>query len=393
MRVLLVHNRYQLKGGEDSVFQAEHALLQGAGIDVGIYDVSNDAIGGLGSQVRTLATVAYSAQSRRKVEAVIRQHRPDIVHVHNFFPLITPSIFHACAAAGLPVVWSIHNFRVTCANGLLFRNGAPCEKCLGKSPLPGILHRCYRNSLPASLGVAGMIGINRMLGTWRHKVTRFIALNDFGKAKLIASGLPGEKIRVKPNFVVDPGMSVEQGEAPRGGVLFVGRLSHEKGLASVITAWRDLSIPLTIIGEGPEEERLRAMAGPSIRFLGWQEPDSVRRHMREAAGMIVPSLWYENFPMTIVEAFAVGTPVFASRLGAMPYLIRDGIDGFLFDPGDSVDIADVVNTVFKTPARLADASRFARQSYELNLTPEANIALLLSIYEGAIAEMSAEAVN
>ena len=378
MRILVVHNRYREYGGEDSVFGSEVALLRSAGHQVDTLTVSNDSIGDASARFSAALLCAYNPSARKRIETALAANRPDVVHVHNFFPLISPSVFYACAAVGIPAVWTLHNYRIACANGLLFRDGAPCEKCLGATALWGVAHRCYRGSVAGSAAVAAMIEFNRRVGTWRRKVARFIALTQFSRRKLEAAGVPSERICVKPNFVPDPGV---HGRDTRAGVVFVGRLSREKGVHSLMRAWRDLDIPLTVIGDGPEMADLRAMAPPGVRFAGHCSREQTLAAMGQAAAMIVPSIWYECFPVATVEAMSLGTPILASRIGALEEIIEDGVSGHHFNPGDAADMARVARAAFTDPTRLRSMGAAARTKYETEYSPKRNLEMLVSIYD------------
>ena len=384
MRILSVHNRYNLAGGEDTVFAAESELLRNGGHDVETFEVSNDAIIGVGGAAKAALLTAYNGNSKRAVGAAIDNFRPDVVHVHNFFPLLSPSVFDACGSRGVASVWTLHNFRMTCANGLLFRNGAPCMDCVGNAPLPAIMHACYRNSRPASAVVAGMIATHRALGTWRKKVDRFIALTEFAKRIFIEAGIPGDKIAIKANFISDPGLS--DPDVPREGAIYVGRLSPEKGVATLVDAWHSVDYPLTIVGDGPERGVLEARAPDNVTFAGWQAPGEVAAAVARAQVQIIPSLWYENFPMTLVEANAAGTPVVASRHGALESIVEDGQNGALFEPGDPNDLANTVRRLFEQPEALNRMRLAARNTYKSRSAPDVNLSKLMDIYTQAIAE-------
>jgi glycosyltransferase involved in cell wall biosynthesis len=384
MRVLLVHNKYQLAGGEDAVFENEAALLSDNGHVVDRLVVSNDRIRGVAASALTAIRATYNPAGRRLMAEAIARTRPDVVHIHNFFPLLSPAIFDACAAANVPAVWTLHNFRLTCANGLLFRDGKPCEQCVGGSAAWGVVHRCYRGSAIGSAAVAGMIGYHRAAGTWRRKVARFIALSEFSRSRFVAAGIPTGLISVKPNFVSDPVASGLRLDGPRSGALYVGRLSVEKGVRSLIEAWRRVDVPLTVIGEGPEQVALQQIAPANVRFAGWRDRASVSSEMAKAAAVIVPSIWYENCPMTVVEAMSVGTPVLAARCGALADLVADNHTGLLFQPGDPADIARIVNSAFGSEDRLQVLGRAARTRYLAEFAPESSLAHLIEIYEAAI---------
>jgi len=378
MRILQVHNRYQQSGGEDTVVAAERQLLSSAGHHVDLYQVDNDGIGSLMSKLLTAARVAYSRPARDRLRGVLATARPDVVHVHNLFPLLTPSILDACRDEGVPVVQTLHNFRYVCAGALLLRDGRPCEDCLHGSAYQAALHGCYRGSRAGSLAVAHMIETHRRRGTWHDKVARFIALTEFGRERFSAAGFPADRIVVKPNFVADAGPP--RADGPRRGGLFVGRLSPEKGVDHLIEAWRDIDHPLTVIGDGPDGARLRAMAPPTVVFLGAVGRERVRQEMERAAMLFMPSIWYETFGMVVVEAMAAGLPVMASRIGGLPELVQDGRTGLLVDPGNPAAWRHAARCVLQDPERLRAMGTHARSVFEGRFSARENLRLLEGIY-------------
>lgn len=385
MKILLVHNRYQHRGGEDMVFEAERDLLVAAGHKVSTVVVSNDAITGAGGVLRAALGTVYSASSRRMIINAIRSAKPDVVHVHNFFPILSPAVFDACATEGVGAVLTLHNFRIACANGLLLRDRKPCEDCIGRAPWRAIAHRCYRHSVAASAAAAAMIAWHKFAGTWTHKVDRFIALTDFALDLFVRAGLPADRIVMKPNFIPESCGSVLPYSARRGFV-FVGRLSPEKGLSCLIEAWRDCALPLTIIGGGPLESLVCAAAAtnPAIKILGPQPRERVFAEISAAKAVLVPSTCYETFGLTVAEAFAHGTPVIASRLGGLQRLVSDGENGFLFTPNSETELSAAVQRA----ATLDDSSlnammSCARAYYVQHLTPEGNLERLMAIYSAA----------
>lgn len=379
--VLIAHNAYQQPGGEDAVVQSESKLLQDAGLRIVQYSVHNKEIEGFGRKLRTFAETPYSGAARSRFEAVLDQTRPKLVHIHNYFPLLTPSIFFACQARRTPVVHTVHNYRSICPGGLLLRHGRVCEACVGRLPLPGIVHRCYRNSLPGSIAVAGMIALQRQIG-WSATVSRYIALTEFARGKLIEGGFPADRILVKPNSVADPGVQ-HTSTWERSGALFVGRLSSEKGLSTVLEAWRSNEIPLRVAGDGPLANDLKRMAPPHVTFLGSLSRAAVYREMRQAAFLVLPSLWYEGFPMTLVEAYAFGLPVLASRIGSLQELVSEGETGLFAAPGDTADWAAKSLLLTASPQLLHRMSAAARQRYESRFTSDRNLKELLGIYAAA----------
>ncbi len=384
MRVLLVHNRYQQAGGEDGVFAAERALLASHGHQVIEHTTSNDAVERLG-RLRLAVRTSWSRTTYQSLLALLRRERPDVVHVHNTLPLLSPSVYYAAARARVPVVQTVHNYRLLCPKAVLYRNERVCEDCLGR-PIPwaGVAHACYRDSRGATGAIAAMLTVHRMLGTWTTKVSSYIALTEFMRQKLISGGVPGDRIRVKPNFVApDPGQGDHRGQY----ALFAGRLAPEKGIQPLLQAWQLLGswLPLKVLGEG----QLAGIATPStpgVEWLGQQPHERLLALMRDATLLIFPSVWYEGFPLIIAEAFATGLPVVASRLGAMAELIDDRRTGVLFTPGDPAALADAVRWALADRDRLEGMGRAARAEFETKYTAERNYRRLVEIYRSVLVD-------
>lgn len=380
MRILIAHNAYQHRGGEDSVVDAEIALLRSHGHEVETYFRHNDDLADMSSAVAARQTM-WSSRTAHDLAARISRLRPDVLHVHNTFPLISPSLYWAAERAGVPVVQTLHNFRMMCLNALFLRESKVCEDCLGHLPWRGVVRRCYRGSSTASAALAGMLMLHRGLGTYRHKVARYIALNAFCRHKFIEGGLPAERLVVKPNFVDFPLPET----VPRQGVLFVGRLSIEKGIATLAQAAALLpNIYLRVAGQGPEAAALDGR--PGVTRLGSLPGEAVRREMNRAAALVVPSIWYETFGLVIVEAFACGTPVIASRIGVIRDLVRDGETGLLFEPGNPRDLANKLAWAQAHPEQMEAMGRNARAQYEAEFSAEVNYRRLMEIYDEAITE-------
>jgi glycosyltransferase involved in cell wall biosynthesis len=367
--------------------KAEHELLASRGHSVASYFVSNDGITGSLDALMAGAASIYSMQARHEVQQAIEAHRPDIVHIHNFFPLLSPSVYDACREMGVPTVQTLHNFRLACPNGLFLREGRPCEDCLGRTvPWPGILHGCYRGSAMQTSAVAAMLAFHKMRGTWRDRVNAFVAVTAFQRDRLIKAGLPAERVHIKPNFAFDPGESPER---PSGGpMLYVGRLSEEKGCEPLIDAYIEggLRVPLHIVGDGPlratlEEKVAAAGLGGIIQFLGKKTRPQVLDEMRLARLLVVPSTCYEGFPLTIAEAFAVGLPVLASRTGGIPEIVLEGQTGWLVQPGDAIGLANAVSEIWPDEIETHRRGLLAREAYELHFSPTVNHARLMEIYD------------
>jgi glycosyltransferase involved in cell wall biosynthesis len=385
MKIVLVHNRYQQPGGEDVVFEQEKQLLEQAGTEVITYCRDNYEIERLTAldRLTLVKRSIWAADTEREFAQLLARESPDLVHVHNTFLMVSPSIYGACKARGIPVVQTLHNFRLVCPAATLYRDGKLCEECVEYSLWRGVYHGCYRNSRPATASVALMLALHRRWGTWNKLVTRYIALSEFARNKFIAAGLPAEKIVVKPNFVnPDPG----ERERPGEYALFIGRVSREKGLSTLVRAWERLPrcYALHVVGDGPARESLETQARQlglsAVTFRGRLSHKETIAAVKGARFLIVPSGCYENFPMCIAEAFACGTPVICSRLGAMQELVSDERTGLFFTAGDAGDLARKVDWAFNHSTELAAMGRLARQEFEARYTPEMNYSLLMEIY-------------
>ncbi|MBN8955413.1 MAG: glycosyltransferase family 4 protein [Rhizobiales bacterium] len=391
LRIVVAHNVYQQSGGEDACVKAELAMLRAHGHEVIPYTISNDTIERR-SRLELAALTLWSAPAYRELRALFRETRPHVVHFHNTFPLISPAAYYAARREGVPVVQTLHNYRWFCCNAVFFIDGKVCQACLGRAvPWRGVLKRCYRGSHVASAGVAAMIGTHKALGTWRNAIDTYIALSQASRAKLIEGGLDARRIVVKPNFVYpDPG------EGPGGGgyCLFVGRFSAEKGLLTLLRAWRNPALrrSLKIIGTGPMSAEVEAAAAgnPNIELLGQCPPDVVYDFLGRADLLIVPSECFETFGRVVAEAFAKGTPVLAADIGGLSEIIADGENGLLFAPGDADDLAEKAHRLLADPTRLQQMRRRARAAFGLNYTVEANHAQLISIYRNALRRCAIE---
>ncbi|MDP1864109.1 MAG: glycosyltransferase [Thiobacillus sp.] len=363
---------------------SEIELLRSHGHPVETYFRSNDDVAGMSSLTLARHTL-WSSRTSHELTELIRRFQPDVIHVHNTFPLISPSLYWVAERAGVPVVQTLHNFRLMCLNALFLREGKVCEDCMGKVPWRGVARACYRESRAASAALAGMLVLHRALGTYQHKVARYIALNEFCRGKFIEGGLPAERVVVKPNFV--------DFEVPlpllRAGFLYVGRLSVEKGVATLAEAMALLpSLQLRVAGDGPEADLLDGMSG--VTRLGSVPGEAVSHEMSRTSALVVPSICYENFPRTIAEAFASGTPVIASRIGAMAELVQDGKTGLLFEPGNPRDLADKLSWAQAHSDEMAKMGRNARVQYEAEFSANVNYQLLMDIYAGVLAEQQAK---
>ena len=380
MTIVVAHNFYQQTGGEDQVFAAEVDLLRRNGHRVETFVLHNDAVDSMG-KVRALAATLWNRESYRSLRDLVHRSGAGVVHFHNTFPLISPAGYQAARDAGAAVVQTLHNFRLICPCALLYRDGHTCELCVGRNlAWPGIRHKCYRDSFTATTAVATMVSAHRAMGTYHRLVDLYIAPSPSARAKLIGGGLPADRILVKPNFVPDPGV----GSGGGGFALFAGRLSHEKGLETLLEAWEVLGdlLPLKIIGDGPLAPLVAAATKrqPNVQWLGHRPLQDVYDLLGQAAFGLLPSRCYETFGRVAVEAFAKGTPVIASRHGAMADLVEHGRTGALFEPGNPADLAAKVRAMLADDGLHTTMRAQARQEYESHYTSQQNYHQLMDIY-------------
>ncbi|MGA2887712.1 MAG: glycosyltransferase family 4 protein [Terracidiphilus sp.] len=386
MRILVAHNRYQFSGGEDAVVRDEIELLQRHGHSVELLEQDNDAIHGIRSKLIASTSVFYSARSRHRMKQEMHDFQPDLVHIHNWFPMLSPSIVLEAGSSGVPVVQTLHNFRMLCANALLYRDGVICTDCVGKSfPTGGVVHGCYRGNRAGSAIVTAAYAFHRLAHTW-DRIDLFIAVSEFEREILIGGGLPAGKVVVKPNFVNSYPWNAERNTEDTA--LFVGRLSPEKGIRTLLSAWTSGRIPLRlkIIGDGPMAEEVSACATTNIgvEYLGEHSSETVYREMTKAKFLVFPSECFETFGRTVVEAFSRGTPVLAADLGSVRELVEDGVTGYRFTPKDA-------NALVAGALRFPDGEVYKQMStncrslYLSKFTAEINYTLLMKIYAKAIA--------
>ena len=384
MRILQVHTRYREPGGEESVVDAERSMLADNGFDVEQFVLHNDSMAPM-SHLKMARTTVWNAAARRSIIQSIRAFRPDVVHVHNTFPLMSPAVISGARDCGAAIVQTLHNYRLVCPSATLFRDGQPCTLCVGRRvPWPAVVHRCYRGSAAASATVATMLVVHRLLKTYAEHVDRLIVLTEFARQQFIAGGLAANKLVVKPNALAfDPGRGTGDG----GYALFVGRLSPEKGVVELLDAWRAQRpmVTLRIVGDGPLAEQVRSLARNAgrVEVLGPLPRDQVFQQMQGAAVLLFPSRWFEGAPMTIIESFATGTPVIAIGLGAAREMVEDGVSGALVEPGD---YAALVAATVRLTGDLHTLSRMrerARRAYERTHHATTNVHRLSAIYESS----------
>lgn len=377
MRVLIVHNRYQLRGGEDVVAEAETALLRDNGVEVCVYQRSNDELRQMPRALAALSTI-WSRRAAIEIGELCDRQRPDLIHFHNTFPLVSAAPYWTAAARQIPVVQTLHNFRLLCPQAMLLRDGLPCHDCVGRLPWRAVTRRCYHGSAAQSGVAAAALVAHRLIGSYRRRVQAYIALSCFSRAQYIAGGLPAQRIHVKPNFVED---RCEAAPMRRGGGLFVGRLSAEKGVAMLIdavTLLGERAGPLRVVGDGPLAAPVRAAFGAG--YLGQRSPAQVGALMRSSSFLVAPSTCLETFGLVAIESFAAGLPVIASGHGGLGELIEDGVTGLHVRPGDAADLARKIAWARAHPEAMAAMGRAARARYLALYTPQRNFTLLQSIY-------------
>jgi glycosyltransferase involved in cell wall biosynthesis len=382
VRVLQLHTPYRQPGGEDAVVRAEAEVLRRSGHEVVQHQVQNPpgAAGAIGSLVLS----PWNPLQARRVQGLTERIRPDVAHVHNTWYAQSPAVLWALRRSGVPTVMTLHNYRLVCANGQLFRDGAPCEDCVGASPWHGVQHGCYRDSMVLSVPAAGTIALHDRLRTWSRTVDRFVALSEFAAERLVRGGLPPDRIELKPNFVADPGPRACPAAAS-ATVLYVGRLSPEKGVEPLVEAWRELGdgpLELLVVGDGPLRDRLARRPAARLRLAGQLPAREVRRQMLAARALVLPSVWYEGQPMAVLEALAAGLPVLGSGIGGVPELLAPLGRDWLAGPGDVASWVAALRAL-ADPQRVEVASARARALYERSFSAATAAQALEGVYERA----------
>ena len=389
MKVLVVHNRYRSEqpSGENNVVDAEVSLLADAGHKVSLFERRSDDIAAmpLPRKAAVPLMVPWNPAVRRELADRLRSQRPDVVHIHNTFPLLSPSVVTACADAGIPAVATLHNYTMVCTPGTLHRDGHICTDCVGGGPLPAVQHGCYRGSRAATVPMAASLLLNRR--RWWGGISRFFCISGAQRDLLVAAGMPAERMAVKHNFVTDPGVR-RTGDGKH--VLFLGRLTAEKGVGLLMKAWEQLSgslgVPLVFAGTGPMQDEVAAWAAArsDVEYVGLQNKAECRALTADAVAVAAPSTWLEAFGLVVVEAMAAGVPTVAAAHGAFPELVEDGVTGVLHRPDDAASLAESLRAVVGDRARNREMGDAARVRYEKDFTPAVGLDRLIAGYEAAI---------
>ena len=385
MRILIVHNRYRLKGGEESVVESESELLSAKGHTVKVLfrDSSEIERFTLPQKMRLVSDIAWSSKSFDMMRNTVREFRADIVHAHNIHPLWSPSIFSAAHESGAATVMTLHNYRLVCQNGLLMRNGRTCSECLDHGHWRGVVHRCVGGSLCGSLAMSRMMWINDRNGTWRNDVDAFISLTNDAKEIFSRGGVPADRIYVKPNCVADP-LTGDAVVVTRLGALFIGHLLAFKGIEMLLDAWQQIEYPLCVVGEGPLLDKLRLQARKNITFVGRLPYSEVLKLLSSSSFVLFPSHAREGFPRVIVEAFAMGRAVIASRHGAMKEIVRHNETGLLYDQGNVDDLRRQAALLAGNPTLALSLGQAARREYLHKYTADSNYRQLIDVYHSAL---------
>ena len=381
MKVLIVHNFYKIRAGEFSVLKNEIKLLKDNGNEVITFYKDNKNIKSFFSKVIHFLRIVYSRNIFNEFDNYLKQNKPDVIHVHNFFPIMTPAIFFAAKKNNIPIIHTLHNYRLICPTSTLMHNNRIYEKSIINGPFSTIIDKVYRNSYLGTFALARMISYHKKYNTWDNQVDKFIALTNFSKSKFVEANFLSHKIEIKSNFVFD---MYDPDSDKKEYALFIGRISEEKGIRYLIKAWEKIDYKLIIAGTGPLENFIRSRLNENIIFLGKQNKEEIRNLMNAASFLIIPSIWYEGFPMVILEAYSAGLPVLGSRIGSIEEVVLDDITGLHFESNNSRDIVKKVNRIIKNRELLKKLSKNARKEYLEKYTPTKNYDILKKIYFSVI---------
>lgn len=351
MKVLQLYNEYRsMFGGEDVVVEKTAAMIEKSGNEALMFRRSSRGIDeSMWLKIRAFASGIYSRSAQRDLSAVLLSERPDVVHAHNLYPLLSPSVLIACHEARIPVVMSLHNFVLTCPTVMHLSHGKVCESCRGGREYSCVLKNC-RGDVLESAAYALRSASARRAGTFHQHVDRFIVLSRFARDGLVQEGFAADRITVLPNSVAAPHEAADPSQGRY--VAFAGRMSKEKGVSVLLDAAAELpDIPFRLAGDGPLLNELSARATPNVEFVGRLRHEETAEFYRGARMLVVPSVWYEMCPLVVSEAMSLGIPVVSSRIGGLPELVEEDVNGKLFEPGDSSSLRRIVAALWSDSAR------------------------------------------
>jgi glycosyltransferase involved in cell wall biosynthesis len=385
MKILGVHNYYGNYGisGESKVFESEMDILESNGHSVKKYTCTNYDVYkySLFRRLNTYASSNWNYESYSRIKKILESYHPDIMHVHNTWLLLTPSILQAAYELNIPSVITLHNYRLACPAGQFLHKGNECDMCLGMDyPWPILKNKCYHNSYAKSLLRFRFYTKPRSEDMWTRKIGKIIALTEFAAKKFVLAGIPNEKITVKPNCIDDPLNNTTIHQEKHKGAVYIGRLSKEKGLVTLIKAWKDIDYPLTIVGDGPLKNELQSLAKNNVKFVGYLGPGETLNILQRSRFIVFPSECYEGFPMALLEAMACGVPIVATRYGAMESILKEGSTGMLFRKGDTADLREVIGKLINNKILREQLGQQARQEYMDKYTNKHNYDYLMDIY-------------
>ena len=387
MRILIIHNRYQQRGGEDSVFENESSLLKKYGNSVEQLIFSNEEINSPISKIKAGISSIYNKSSAKKLDNKIQIFKPDIIHVHNFFPIASPSIFYESQKHNIPIVMTLHNYRLICPNALLFRDGKVCEECINKEfAINGVMNGCYRDSKLQTFALATMSYLHKKTKTWENRVDKYIALTNFAKNKILNSSLKlkEKQITIKPNYVNDHGFELNKDDY----LIFIGRLSKEKGVDILLNAFKNSKRKIVIIGSGPMKDIVEEYSKnyQNIEYLGFQQMDVIIQKLKKAKALIFTSVWYEGMPMTILESLSTGTPVVSTDIGGPAEIITNNKTGLIYKVGDVEDLQNSIEKLYSDNDFFKNLCINARKEFEDKFSEKQNYQKLINIYKEVIDE-------
>lgn len=388
MKILIIHNKYKIEGGEDIAVEMDIKLLNKHNHTVLEYFRDNRNIKSIIDKIKVFARIVYSVDEREKIKHILEKEKPDIVHVHNIFPLVTPSVYDACYEKKVPVVQTLHNYRIVCVNGLFLRNGKVCEECLKGSLLSAVKYRCYKNSVLGSVATARMVSHHKMKQTWNKKVDGFIALTDFSKKKFVEYGLQDNKIYTKSNYIPDDANAfarkeIEDTEMDEVYAIYVGRLSEEKGISVLLDAWKKIQgWKLKIVGDGPLKEYVvkNSKNNDLVEYLGKKSNIEVHKLLLKAKVFILPSICYEGFPIVVLESFSKGVPIISSNLGSLASIIEHKKNGLLFNVMDTNDLVSKIVELFSDKLLYQNMVNNILKNCSKQYSEKGNYNQLMSIY-------------